>query len=85
LSPRFYDPYKIIKIIGQVSYQLDLPPKARIHLVFHVSLLKKAITPTVNPQPLPPMLSEDLELNVEPDFLKDVRTTAGGQVEVLIS
>jgi hypothetical protein len=85
LSPRFYGPYKITKIIGQVAYQLDLPPEARIHPVFHVSLLKKAISPTVNPQPLPPMLSEDLELKVEPDFLKDVRTTAGGQVEVLIN
>lgn len=49
-------PYKITKIIEQVVYQLDLPPEARIHPVFHVSLLKKAITPTANPQPLPPML-----------------------------
>jgi len=31
------------------------------------------------------MLSEDLELKVEPDFLKEVCTTVGGQVEVLIS
>ena len=31
LSPRFYGLYKIIKIIGQVVYQLDLPLEGRIH------------------------------------------------------
>ncbi|MCI23458.1 hypothetical protein A2U01_0044638, partial [Trifolium medium] len=26
LSPRFYGPYKITKVVGQVAYQLELPP-----------------------------------------------------------
>ncbi|KAJ1380355.1 Retrotransposon gag domain [Sesbania bispinosa] len=67
LSPRFYGPYQVIKRVGQVAYQLQLPCESRIHPVFHVSLLKKAIGPTVTPQPLPPMLSEDFELQVEPE------------------
>ena len=41
LSPRFIGPYRIIKRIGPVAYQLELPPELdRIHDVFHVSILR---------------------------------------------
>ncbi|GKB89285.1 ty3-gypsy retrotransposon protein [Tanacetum coccineum] len=42
LSPRFYGPYRILRKVGLVAYKLELPPDARIHLVFHVSMLKPA-------------------------------------------
>ena len=32
--------FEVIKRIGEVSYQLHLPPKLKIHQVFHVSMLK---------------------------------------------
>lgn len=41
LSPKFYGPYRIISKVGSVAYRLALPPKAKIHDVFHVSILKK--------------------------------------------
>jgi hypothetical protein len=40
LSPCFYRPFSIIRKVGEVAYELDLPPEARIHPVFHVSQLK---------------------------------------------
>ena len=41
LSPRFIGPYRVLKRIGPVAYQLELPPELdRIHDVFHVSMLR---------------------------------------------
>ena len=35
--------YKVTKKISENNYQLDLPPKVRIYLIFYISLLKDAI------------------------------------------
>ena len=42
LNPRFVGPFKILKAVGKVAYELALPPYMQhIHNVFHVSMLKK--------------------------------------------
>ena len=42
LSPRFIGPYEILERIGLVSYRLALPPElAKLHDVFHVSMLRR--------------------------------------------
>ncbi|XP_052487966.1 uncharacterized protein LOC128041708 [Gossypium raimondii] len=42
LSPRFIRPYRVLKQVGPVAYQLELPPELdQIHDIFHVSMLRR--------------------------------------------
>ncbi|XP_070017389.1 uncharacterized protein [Nicotiana sylvestris] len=44
LSPRFFGPFEVFQRIGEVAYELALPPSLPgVHLVFHVSMLLKYI------------------------------------------
>ncbi|KAK2977356.1 hypothetical protein RJ640_013335 [Escallonia rubra] len=40
LIRRYEGPFPIMAKVGKVSYRLELPPRLKIHPVFHVSLLK---------------------------------------------
>ena len=49
LAPRYVRPFEIRSRVGEVAFRLVLPPElSRIHLVFHVSMLKKYITDPSN-------------------------------------
>ena len=62
LSPRYIGPYEIIERVGSLAYRLALPPElARIHNVFHVSMLRKYIAdPSHVLQEQPISLTRDL-------------------------
>ncbi|XP_049410617.1 uncharacterized protein LOC125873811 [Solanum stenotomum] len=44
LSTRYIGPYKIIRRVGQVAYELELPQElSAVYLVFDVSMLRKCV------------------------------------------
>ena len=44
IRSRYVSPYKILKSIGKVAYELELLAKLEaMHPVFHISLLKKSV------------------------------------------
>ncbi|KAL6208832.1 hypothetical protein ACLB2K_019777 [Fragaria x ananassa] len=67
LSPRYIGPYEIIERVGSLVYRLALPPElARIHNVFHVSMLLKYIAdPSHMLQEQPISLTRDLSYEEE--------------------
>ncbi|WMV29573.1 hypothetical protein MTR67_022958 [Solanum verrucosum] len=44
LIPRYIGPFEIFRAVGEVAYELALPPAlSAIHLVFHVSMLRRYV------------------------------------------
>jgi hypothetical protein len=59
LKPRFYGPYRIMRRVGDVAYELEIPEGSKIHNVFHVSCLKKTVGQFISTsEELPPLDEE---------------------------
>ena len=69
LNPKCYGPFKIIKEISPVAYQLQLPPSWNIHPVFHASLLSSYSEMTSHgpnfSRPPPDLINSKEEYEVE--------------------
>ncbi|KAI3828439.1 hypothetical protein L1987_02540 [Smallanthus sonchifolius] len=67
LNPRYVGPFKILKRIGPVAYQLDLPERlSGVHNVFHISNLKKCLADESLTVPL-----EELHIDEQLRFIKE--------------
>jgi hypothetical protein len=84
LSKRYYGPYKLIKAIGEVAFQLELPPTSKIHPVFHVSQLKPCLGDTAATLDLPPNAEENHPI-IQPLSVLDWKyNTEANEWQVLI-
>jgi hypothetical protein len=68
-APRRHGPFKVLKVLSLVSYQLQLPTQWSIHPVFHIDLLtpyRETITHGPNYQrPLPELVDGEEEYSME--------------------
>jgi ribosomal protein L21E len=76
LSPRFIGPFLILKRVGEVAYQLELPDHlADVHDVFHVSQLKKCLTVPEEQLPMEDLsVQDDLTYTEYPIKILDTLT-----------
>ena len=83
LKPRFYGPYRVTRRIGEVAYELELPTGSRIHNIFHVSCLKKALGQQVTATKELPPTDDEGHLVLQPEAISTLgRVSCGaGQSE----
>jgi len=73
IQPRFYGPYQVTKQVGEVAYELALPPGSRNHNVFHVSCLKKVLGQQVTAAADLPPLDDEGHFVLEPEAILESR------------
>ncbi|KAK5836353.1 hypothetical protein PVK06_012138 [Gossypium arboreum] len=79
LSPRFIGPYRVLKWVGPVAYQLELPLELdRIHDVFHVSMLRRYRS---DPSHVVPV--EEIEVRTDLTFEEEPIQILDREVKVL--
>ena len=83
LSPHYYRPFPIEARVGTVAYRLTLPPSSTVHLVCHISQLLKAVGTTPTSPSLPPQLTAEMELLVEPTAILGVHQRHTGSTSVI--
>ena len=74
LSPKYYGPYKVLQNIGTMAYKLELPASSWVHLVFHISCLKKVIGKNIPVQTILPKLDGKGKIILEPEAVMETRT-----------
>jgi hypothetical protein len=73
LKPHFYGPYRVIRRIGELAYELEFPEGSGIQNIFYVSFLKKVLVHQVTTYAYIPPLDEEGKLVLTPERTIDVR------------
>ncbi|KAH7404521.1 hypothetical protein KP509_15G029600 [Ceratopteris richardii] len=71
LSPRYAGPFKVLKKIGSLAYLLELPKYLNVHLVFHVSLLKRYVSNVAHVLQDNYKLKDDGSFELQPEIILD--------------
>jgi hypothetical protein len=88
LASKFIGPFKVRRRIGEVAYELELPPSMKIHPVFHVSKLRKNKDGSENfpgreiPDRPPPVVAENGKEEYEVKQIVNKRIRRRGKKEV---
>ncbi|XP_075086287.1 uncharacterized protein LOC142168995 [Nicotiana tabacum] len=70
LSPQYIDPFEVLERFGEVAHKLALPPTlSRVHIVFHVSKLRKYYED-------PPHVLDFSSMQFDKDFTYDEKPVA---------
>ncbi|XP_017613585.1 uncharacterized protein LOC108458691 [Gossypium arboreum] len=79
LNPSFIGPYRILRRVGPVAYQLELPFELEwIHDVFHVSMLKRYRSDTTHV-----VLVEEIEVRPDLIFEEELVQVLDREIKVL--
>lgn len=84
LAAKFYGSYRVLARIGKVAYRIQLPPGARVHDFFHVSVLKKALGNHEVVSEFPPVGFTETESPLIPEEVLAKRYTEKGVLELLV-
>lgn len=73
LTSTWYEPFKVMKRIGNAAYQLQLPAGTLLHDVFYVNQLKRHLGKSAVPNPSLPLVTAEGKIKTAPLAVLDRR------------